>query len=91
METKRLSPELYNKMLDTIREIKVKLIDVDKHQDKVLDNAEFLLFMKISRNTAQRWRDKGLIKFSKVGNKYYYKVSDIKEMFEKHYVSSFKK
>ena len=49
----------------------------DAKKETFLDNQEFLLLMKISKRTAQTWRDEGKISFSQVGNKIYYKLSDI--------------
>lgn len=39
---------------------------------------------KISGRTAQMWRDKGLIEYSQVKRKIYYKLSDIKTFLEKN-------
>jgi hypothetical protein len=47
--------------------------------------------MKISKRTAQTWRDEGKISFSQVGNKIYYKLSDVEVLLNQHYVKSFKK
>lgn len=49
------------------------------------DNQEFLLVMNISKRTAQQWRDGLIIGFSQVGNKIYYRLSDILELLEKHF------
>ena len=47
--------------------------------------------MKISKRTAQTWRDEGKISFSQVGNKIYYKLNDVEELLKKHYIKAFKK
>ena len=79
-------------MLASIEEIKSKLDKQNKNPEETfLDNQEFLLLMKISKRTAQTWRDEGKISFSQVGNKIYYKLADVEELLEKHYVKSFKK
>ena len=56
-----------------------------------MDNEEFLQFMGISKRTAQSWRDEGKISFSQVGNKIYYKMSDVDKLLAEHYNKSFKK
>ena len=57
--------------LDTIQsQLSIK---ADPKKETFLDNQEFLLLMKISKRTAQTWRDEGKISFSQVGNKIYYK------------------
>lgn len=92
MEAIILTKEQFNTMLASIEEIKSKLDKQYKNQEETfLDNQEFLLMMKISKRTAQTWRDEGKISFSQVGNKIYYKLADVEELLEKHYKKSFKK
>jgi hypothetical protein len=53
--------------LDTIQsQISIK---ADPKKETFLDNQEFLLLMKISKRTAQTWRDEGKISFSQVETK----------------------
>ena len=74
--------------LDTIQsQISIK---ADQKKETFLDNQEFLLLMKISKRTAQTWRDEGKISFSQVGNKIYYKLSDVEKLLQEHYNKSFK-
>ncbi|SKB64762.1 Helix-turn-helix domain-containing protein [Soonwooa buanensis] len=47
--------------------------------------------LKISPRTAQTWRDEGKISFSQVGNKIYYKLSDIERTMQEYYNKSFAK
>ena len=56
-----------------------------------MDNEEFIELMGISKRTAQCWRDEGKISFSQVGNKIYYKQSDVDKLLAEHYNKSFKK
>ena len=62
----------------------------DAKKETFLDNQEFLLLMKISKHTAQTWRDEGKISSSQVGNKIYYKLSDVEKLLTEHYNKSFK-
>lgn len=74
--------------LDTIQsELNSK---ADPKKETFLDNQEFLLLMKISKRTAQTWRDEGKISFSQVGSKIYYKLSDVEKLLQEHYNKSFK-
>ncbi len=43
---------------------------------------------KISRRTAQNWRDKGLLTFTQIGNKILYNRKAIQELMERHSVSA---
>ena len=59
--------------------------------NKWLDNQEFMALLKISKRTAQHYRDSGLISFSQVGAKIYYRLEDIEQLLNKHYNKAFKK
>jgi len=90
MEAIIFSREQFNALLASIEEIKAQVQNHDKQSSEVfLDNQEFLLMMKISKRTAQTWRDEGKISFSQVGHKIYYKLSDIEGLLQKHYVQAF--
>jgi hypothetical protein len=92
MEAIILSKEQFNVLTTSIEEIKRVIIkDSKKPTEVYLDNQEFLLQMRISKRTAQTWRDEGKISFSQVGNKIYYKLSDVEELMQKYYVKSFRK
>jgi hypothetical protein len=92
MEAIILSKEQYDALAASIEEIKAKLDKQNKNPEEIfIDNQEFLLMMKISKRTAQTWRDEGKISFSQVGNKIYYKLADVEELLQKHYVKAFKK
>ena len=90
MEAIILSKEQFNSLTASIEEIKTKIDHQNKKPQEVfVDNQEFLLLMKISKRTAQTWRDEGKISFSQVGNKIYYKLNDVEDLLKKHYVKSF--
>lgn len=78
MEAVILSKDQYTEIIEKLDEL-VKRINAknEPKKDTFLDNQEFLLLMKISKRTAQTWRDEGRISFSQVGNKIYYKLSDV--------------
>jgi len=50
------------------------------------DTEQLCITMNISKRTAQVWRSKNVIGFSKIGRKYYYKFSDIKALLKQNYV-----
>ena len=45
-----------------------------------LDNQEVMQMLKISESTLRRWRISGLIPWTRIKGKYYYKDSDIHEL-----------
>lgn len=52
--------------------------------DKWVSNEEFCLLLNICSKTAQSYRDKGLIKFSQIGNKIHYRMSEINNFLDNH-------
>ena len=63
---------------------------VTKKQENIfnkvfIDNDEFQRLFKISPNTAENWRKKGIIGFSQMNNKIVYRIADINLMLDKHY------
>lgn len=59
---------------------------VQNNPDSFLDNDSFVALMKISKRTAQTWRDENKISFSQVGSKIYYRYADINTFLQNHYV-----
>ncbi len=57
-------------------------------EEVFFDNQEFIQVMNISKRLAQIWRDNKIIGFSQIGNKFYYKLSDILGLLEKNYKPS---
>ena len=74
------------------------LIDVNNKEDfiqklKMLANSDEKLekMMENASKEAQTWRDEGKISFSQVGNKIYYKLSDVEKTMDEYYNKSFSK
>ena len=65
---------------------KLKIGSKSDPEDVFFDNQEFILLMNISKRTAQEWRNKKIIEFSQVGNKIYYRLSDIKKLLDENYI-----
>ena len=55
-------------------------------EDTFMDSQEFLQLCHISKRLGQHWRDTGVIPFSQIGSKIYYKMSDVKAMIDKHMI-----
>lgn len=92
MEAIIFSKEQFDAMMSRIDEIHQKIHQKTLPKQEVfLDNDEFIKMMKISRRTAQTWRDEGRVSFSQVGNKIYYKLSDIEKTMDEYYNKSFSK
>ena len=57
--------------------------DVFENDDKPLDNQEVSQLLHVSYRTLQRYRTEGLLPFVKLGQKIYYKTSDVREFVYK--------
>ncbi|MBN2776537.1 MAG: helix-turn-helix domain-containing protein [Bacteroidales bacterium] len=68
------------------RFIKLKVDAQTPLSDRWLDNQDILLLLKISKRTLQAYRDERKIPFSQVGNKIYYKASDVEKFLKKNYI-----
>jgi two-component sensor histidine kinase len=91
MEAIILTKDEFQRIQNELNQIKQLLEQKQKNtKDIFLDNQEFVQAMNISKRTAQNWRDEGVISFSQVGGKIYYRLSDIEKMLEKNYNPAFK-
>lgn len=92
MQVITIQSEAFQELVKKMDEIQNKLTAKDKEPKEIwLDNQEFIQLLKISKRTAQHYRDTGLISFSQVGSKIYYRMNDVEELLKKHYNKAFKK
>lgn len=90
MEAIILSTQQYKDLVNRLDELNKKLEEKQKNpQDTFLDNQEFLQLMNISKRTAQTWRDEGVISFSQIGSKIYYRMSDVQKLLDNNYRKAF--
>jgi hypothetical protein len=71
-----------------VKTLEVKL--KDNSEIIILDDVDLQQIFKVSSRTTKRWRDKNLIEYSRIGNKIFYRVSDIHAFLNQNH-SSFKK
>jgi len=92
METVNIPADVYNDLISKVDDIMSRLESpLQKYplNERWLDIQETCLLLKISKRTLQAYRDKGILSFSQIGGKIYFKVIDIEEHLRKHYVSAF--
>jgi hypothetical protein len=89
MEEKTNFNEQYQELNKRLDEISFNLSLKDMNQDQIVGNDDFVHLMKISKRTAQSWRDAGKIAFLQIGAKIYYRVGDIQELLKNHYNRAF--
>ena len=90
MEAIILSAQQYKELVNRLDVLNKKLEEKQKSPDDTfLDNQEFLQLMNISKRTAQTWRDEGIVSFSQIGSKIYYRMSDVQKLLDKNYKAAF--
>ena len=91
MEAIILSAQQYTDLVNRLDELNNQLKEKQKKpEDIFLDNQEFLQLMHISKRTAQTWRDTGIISYSQIGSKIYYRMSDVQQLLDKNYKEAVK-
>jgi hypothetical protein len=53
-------------------------------EEVIYDDVDLRNFLKVSKRTTATWREKGIITFSKLGGKIYYRLSDILSLLKKN-------
>lgn len=89
MEAIILSKEQFQELNNRLDEISKNLTGKQTNPEQFVDNDDFIQLMKISKRTAQNWRDEGKIAFSQIGGKIYYRYGDIEELLKQHYNRAF--
>ncbi len=91
MEVLTIQSEAFQELIGKLDAINYRLSSKEKEpKEQWLDNQEFMQKMKISKRTAQHYRDTGIISFSQIGSKIYYKLADVEQLLKKHYNKAFK-
>ncbi len=57
--------------------------------EPIYNTDQLMNLLTVSRRTVQNWRDKGLIAFSAISNKIYYRHSDIIAFLNTHKIDSY--
>jgi 3-methyladenine DNA glycosylase Tag len=90
MEAVILTSEQYKELVVRLDKLNSTLESNQKpSQETFLDNQEFIQLMNISKRTAQTWRDEGIVSFSQIGSKIYYKMIDVQKLLNKNYKAAF--
>ncbi len=58
----------------------------DKGLQEWLDNQEVCQLLRISKRTLQTYRDNGILPFSQIGHKMFYRSKDVQQVLEKYIV-----
>nr|WP_321356667.1 helix-turn-helix domain-containing protein [uncultured Draconibacterium sp.] len=55
-----------------------------------IDGQDVMLALKVSKRTLQTMRDTGILPYSRINGKFYYKVEDLEKLLESNYSRNFK-
>lgn len=92
MEAIILSKDQFDQLIAKIDDINERLQNTNpKKTETYLNNKQFMEMLDVSLRTAQTWRDEGKISFSQVGNKIYYKLSDVEKFMQEYRNAAFAK
>lgn len=90
MGIRMIEEETFEKLKQLIKDMceASKLLRPDSSQREWFDNQQVCLLLDISPRTLQSYRDRGVLPFSQVGQKCYYKESDIKKLVQRSKVEA---
>ncbi|NDW17968.1 DNA-binding protein [Dysgonomonas sp. 216] len=86
MEIKVIEEKTFEYIKQKMEEFSQRIKSICKNKsfkDSWLDNQDVCRLLDISLRTLQNYRDKGILPYSQIGYKCYYKSSDIKAFIEK--------
>ncbi|MFZ2286793.1 MAG: helix-turn-helix domain-containing protein [Bacteroidales bacterium] len=93
MTTLNLKIEELEKIQDQVMTLASK-IDAITDQNRIskwFSNSETCDFLGVTARTLQNYRDNGILPYSKIGSKIYYKISDLEGLLNSHYYTAFDK
>ena len=89
MQVVTIESEAFQQIVEKIEAINERLTAKEKQpKDIWYDNDELTELLHVSKRTLQNYRDNGTISFSQLGNKIFYKASDVEALLAKHYVKA---
>ena len=78
-------PEELEIIVHRLKEIEKILKREQKNiDDPILTTDDVMKLLKVSRRCLQTWRDRDLIEFSPISGKFFYRISAINKMLDKH-------
>lgn len=80
MEITAIEKRTFEQMMQRFNEFSMQVKNLcgkNKEKEKWFNNQDVCSLFKISLRTLQSYRDNGILPFSQIGHKCYYKVSDV--------------
>ncbi len=92
MEVITIESSAFKKLMENVEELKQIVRDNFENKTNTnktwLNKHEVCKKLMISDRTLQTYRDKGIIPYSRIHGKIYYKAEDIQAYFDDHYTKS---
>lgn len=89
-ETDKLNQQLVNSITQLTLEIQSLQGKIgNMNPNPVYTNKTLLDLLQINTSTLRKYRDEGLIGYSKVGDKYYYSSDDVKKFLKQSHFEPF--
>jgi hypothetical protein len=87
--------QLLLELSSAIKEIKAQLLvfkqtRTEKFKQEWIDGQDVMLSLNISKRTLQSLRDTGILPYSRINGKFYYKIADLEKLLESNYSSNLK-
>jgi len=92
MEIIAIESQAFQQIINNLNEIKENLHKKGNQSplsETWLDIQETCQLLKISKRTLQSYRDNGILSFSQIAGKIYFRAADIEEHLKKHYIKAF--
>ncbi len=89
MTTLELNHPALDQIISRLEVIESKIESIQKKKsisEEWISNPEAAEMLHVTLRTLQNYRDNGILPFSQVGSKIYYKISDLEEHLDSHYV-----
>lgn len=93
MKFEAVPTEVLEEILEKQKEINEKLDELKTNNPsfKWVDIPEACTLLKVSPRTLQNYRDGNYLGFSQIGSKIYFKIEDLENFLERHYINAKKK
>ncbi len=80
----------FKQIMDKLQSLESKFVELKMEastplSEKWLDTQDLVLLLKTSKRTLQAYRDDKKIAYSQIGNKIYYKASDVEKFLKNNY------
>jgi Helix-turn-helix domain len=87
-----ITQQNYDELISRLERIQQEVSKIQfEPKDPILDNAQVCQILGLSKRSLQEYRNSGLISYSQIGAKIYYRLSEINRLLDKHYKPAFKK